>query len=121
MLEDAKVIDRSTLYSEFGARLAAARKRLRWSQADLASKLSLSRTSVTNLECGRQPVQIHTLYQIADLLQISPSELLPPAKSSSKNVGNLKVETWLSQLGIEERLTNNDKPSPNPATVEQRK
>src|ERR1700722_11864565 len=65
------------LYREFGLLLAAERKRKHLTQAQFAARVGLSRTSVTNIECGRQPVQLHHLYLFAGVLQITAQSLLP--------------------------------------------
>lgn len=48
------------------------------SQDELAGAASLSRTSIVNIERGRQGVSIATLYRLAAALVCSPGELLPP-------------------------------------------
>ena len=68
---------RELLYQEFGIALANERRRKHYSQAQFGAKVGLSRTSITNIECGRQPVQLHQLYLFASTLQIDVSRLLP--------------------------------------------
>jgi len=46
-------------------------------QDRLATLVGLSRTSITNIEKGRQRVSLHQLYRISDALGISPDMLLP--------------------------------------------
>lgn len=46
-------------------------------QDALAEKLNLTRTSVINIEKGRQQVLLHTLVNIARALQVSPTDLIP--------------------------------------------
>lgn len=48
------------------------------SQEAFAKAVGLSRTSITNIERGRQPISLHTLYSMADILSIEPADLLPP-------------------------------------------
>jgi transcriptional regulator with XRE-family HTH domain len=67
----------------FGQLLAKRRKRAGISQERLADILGLTRTSVTNIEQGRQPVQLHTLFTIADALGIEPTDLMPTAPELS--------------------------------------
>lgn len=69
--------NRELLYQEFGILLAAERKRKHLSQAQLGARVGLSRTSVTNIECGRQPIQLHQLFTFASVLKIDPAKLLP--------------------------------------------
>jgi transcriptional regulator with XRE-family HTH domain len=61
------------------------------SQEEFAKAVGLSRTSITNIERGRQPVSLHTLYSMADILGIEAVDLLPPAP---------KKMAALSQSGV---------------------
>ena len=47
-------------------------------QERLGTLVGLSRTSITNIEKGRQHVPLHQLYRIADALDVTPTMLLPP-------------------------------------------
>jgi len=67
-------------------RLANERRRRGWSQAQFAAKVSLSRTSITNIECGRQPIQIHQLFLFAAILQVEPGNLLPKLPAPAQSV-----------------------------------
>jgi len=69
--------NKDLVYREFGVLLAAERKRKRLSQSQLAGLVGLSRTSITNIECGRQPIQLHQLYSFASILRIDVKNLLP--------------------------------------------
>jgi len=53
------------------------------SQEAFAKAVGLSRTSITNIERGRQPVSLHTLYFMADILGVGPADLLPPALTNT--------------------------------------
>lgn len=66
------------LYKELGRRLRRARELSHLTQDALAERVSLSRTSIANIEQGRQRIQIHTLYALAVALRVSPRSLLPP-------------------------------------------
>jgi transcriptional regulator with XRE-family HTH domain len=72
----AKPVDQ-LFYRQFGQLLAEVRRKQGISQEMLADELGLSRTSVTNIEKGRQPIQLHSLYLIARLLSVELKELLP--------------------------------------------
>src|SRR5258708_16854104 len=67
--------NKNLLYAEFGNRLAAARKRRRLSQAALGTLTGFSRTSITNIERGRQAVQLHHVYTFASVLGVVIDEL----------------------------------------------
>ena len=66
------------MYSEFGKLVRRHRVRLKLTQDQLADRVGLSRTSITNIEKGRQKVLIHHLILLAESLQVSPEALLPP-------------------------------------------
>jgi transcriptional regulator with XRE-family HTH domain len=70
------------LYQAVGQRIRRVREERRFTQAELAELVSLSRTSITNIEQGRQKLLLHTLYDIAAALTVKPSELLPSGRSS---------------------------------------
>lgn len=72
------MISAKDVYRSFGQILAQKRSEANLSQAALAKAIGLSRTSITNIECGRQPVNLHTLYAMADVLRRDVNDLLPP-------------------------------------------
>lgn len=47
-------------------------------QAELGSRVGMSRTSITNIERGRQHVSLHAAYVLAAAVDKHPHELLPP-------------------------------------------
>lgn len=88
------------IYTEIGKRVAAARTAAGMTQLALAEALSLSRTSVTNIESGRQKLLVHTLLQLAAILQIDVMELLPRVES---NASHWERAPSLEKLGEAER------------------
>lgn len=71
--EDA--IDR--LYADIGAKIRSARKLQDRTQDDLASMVGLTRSSVANIEAGRQRALIHAVVLIGEYLDVEPESLLP--------------------------------------------
>jgi len=71
------VSTRSEVYESLGKLIRLARERAGLSQQELAREIGLTRTSVTNIEQGRQHLQLDALYLIADCLRVTPSALLP--------------------------------------------
>jgi transcriptional regulator with XRE-family HTH domain len=65
-------------YREFGDRLRRARMAKGVSQAAVAPGVGLSRTSVANIERGRQRLSLHLLMEFARVLEVEPCDLLPP-------------------------------------------
>lgn len=81
---NAKVEEsQKALYIELGKKIKNARG-VR-SQEDLAKACFLSRTSITNIEKGRQHLPLHTLYAIANALKIPIRELLPDQSQFAEN------------------------------------
>lgn len=69
--------DRDAFYAELGDKIRRARKSSGLTQQALASLVSLTRVSVTNIEMGRQKVMLHTLFDMASALKVEPCDLLP--------------------------------------------
>jgi transcriptional regulator with XRE-family HTH domain len=69
-----------TLYAEIGTRVRRVRVGQKITQDVLAERVGLTRTSITNVEAGRQKVQVHTLVEIAEALGVGVGELLPAGK-----------------------------------------
>ena len=67
-----------TFYEAVGRRIRETRQG-KITQDALASLVSLTRTSIVNIEQGRQQIFLHTLVEIARALQVSPATLIPPA------------------------------------------
>jgi transcriptional regulator with XRE-family HTH domain len=91
-------------YSAFGRMLSEMRRKKRISQEMLADELGLSRTSITNIEKGRQPVQLYSLYVIARLLGTDVKELLPSAAiferpEQAKGL-NVSRSEWLQTMNV---------------------
>lgn len=56
------------IYHKIGRNIYLLRKQRKMTQESLAQLLRLSRTSVSNMEKGTHRIQIHILYQIAEVL-----------------------------------------------------
>lgn len=78
------VIEQETMYRMVGQRIRERRVQRGLTQNQLAELLSLSRTSITNIESGRQKLLVHTLVELAVILEIDISRLLPEITISTK-------------------------------------
>lgn len=84
--------------------------------------LGLSRTSITNIERGRQPIQLHTLYKIADVLGVEPTALLPGASDGGvqgQADTTLKQNEWLQKITPHGDETNATTSANNPKAGKQ--
>jgi transcriptional regulator with XRE-family HTH domain len=70
--------DRDEFYAEVGRLVRVAREAAGITQDALADQVELSRTSVTNIEKGRQKIALHTLFLVASAVGVEPASLLPP-------------------------------------------
>lgn len=66
-----------TFYLEFGRALKKRRLAANLTQDDLAARVGLGRTSITNIEKGRQQVSLWLFSQLADAVGADPLSLLP--------------------------------------------
>lgn len=65
------------IYEEFGNQLRNIRERLGMTQQQLADSSDFSRTSISNIESGKQRILLHQMYEFADILNVPSTELLP--------------------------------------------
>lgn len=95
----------SSLYSEIGELVRAYRERINLTQEALARMVGLTRTSITNIERGRQQVLVHLLFLIADALGITPDALLPQKGKHTKASDELpdRFARQLRELSKEDR------------------
>ncbi|HVN75227.1 MAG TPA: helix-turn-helix transcriptional regulator [Thermoanaerobaculaceae bacterium] len=91
-------------YVELGKRIKHVRQQKGLTQQALADAIMLTRTSITNIECGRQPVMTHHLVRIANTLGVEvhtllPSPTLPPPEITAKlrTLGQDKRE-WVGRV-----------------------
>lgn len=67
--------DGGAIYKAVGEKIRRARGDRK--QAAVASQVGLTRSSITNIELGRQKVLLHTFVDIALALGVNPADLLP--------------------------------------------
>lgn len=90
--------DVEQIYKELGKRVGTARDKANLTQERLAVRVGLSRTSIVNIEAGRQRVPLHQLYRIADALDLEPADLLPPAPNIDEED---RKRQWISMVTSE--------------------
>jgi len=90
------------IYKLLGDKIRSSRKSIGLTQDELGKKIGFSRTSITNIEQGRQMIQIHTLYKIADTLNTDPRLLLPLLHEINQETNTELLsqaeQTWLSTI-----------------------
>ena len=70
-------IDEARLFALIGERIKQRRIDRGKTQAWLAKRVGVLRTSVTNIETGRQKAPLHVIYALCNALEVDPLEILP--------------------------------------------
>lgn len=73
-------LDEGRLKSAVGERIKQLRTQAGLSQEDLADKLGLLRTSITNIETGKQKLTLASLYSLSATFNLTFDEILPPVE-----------------------------------------
>src|SRR2546430_16010603 len=73
---DDLAISTPEIYRVIGQRVRAERHKRKLTQDELAEMAQLTRTSITNIERGRQKLLLHTLFAFAAAFEIEAKELL---------------------------------------------
>lgn len=82
----------NTLYRIIGARIREAREDINISQDKLANKVGVSRSSVVNIEKGRQRLPLHLMWNIANELKVEPNTLIPSRNDILKQPATYKID-----------------------------
>jgi len=69
--------DVARLYEVLGQRVRQARERQQLKQEDLATRVGMSRATITQVENGQQKVHLQSLYLIAAALGAAIADILP--------------------------------------------
>lgn len=70
-------INETLLYRRIGNNVRQRRIKSGVTQGQLAKEVGVLRTSITNIEAGRQKVPLHLLYKICAALEIEAVDILP--------------------------------------------
>lgn len=74
------------LYAQFGREIRAARSKAGLTQQEIAERVGLTRTSVTNIERGIQHISLRQLYLLAAAVGLHPAQLLPRPEEAAEGV-----------------------------------
>ena len=76
--------DEGDFYERLGKRISDLRRnKLELTQRELSDRIALSRTSLANIEKGRQQLLLHHALEIADALEVKLSDVVPPRTRES--------------------------------------
>jgi len=86
-------INDTAVYQSVGQRLRARRNDLGMSQADLGEAVGMLRTSIANIEAGRQRPPLHILYRLCAALDLEVEQVLPShAEISATPIIEVEIE-----------------------------
>ena len=88
---------------EIGARLKSARLAKGLTQAQLAETVGISVSFLSNIETGRQAMNVQTLTALLDALNISADWLLGNGTDSANHAAALEIEKELASCTPKER------------------
>ncbi|WP_083415204.1 helix-turn-helix domain-containing protein [Massilia timonae] len=80
-------------YKQIGSSLRVAREERKMTQGELASAVGLSRTSLTNIELGRQRILVDQLVDLAEALHISVARLIPERPTGISHYESTQLES----------------------------
>lgn len=76
-MDDITSDEADRLHAALGKKIREHRQSSGLTQAELAERIAISRTSLTNVELGRQRLLVDQLYKMAEVLNTRPQDLLP--------------------------------------------
>lgn len=110
----------SQFYAALGSNIRRARSDRDITQQDLADELDLNRTSITNIEKGKQKILVHTLVDLMEVLKVGFTDLVPSVQKQQRITGveDLLVDGFTKQeedflrsvLGGKQSTVKNNEP-----------
>lgn len=94
----------SALYKLLGTRIKELREEKKYKQEYFASLLKISRASLVNIEQGRQRPPLHNLYEIARILEVTITDLLPALPSDNEVKPNYATEVDKKKIKSPDKL-----------------
>jgi transcriptional regulator with XRE-family HTH domain len=95
-----KKSEQDHFYQRLGQNIKMVRAQKNIKQETLATYLGFTRNSISNIESGRQKIQIHSLIELAECLQVSIMDLLPDLHLIKSQETSSKLEKKLSHTEI---------------------
>lgn len=71
------MLDERKLHESVGANIKKLRLKHRYKQSDIAERIGLTRTSISNIETGAQNATLSVVYKFCRVFDVSLNEILP--------------------------------------------
>ena len=113
--------DPEAIYRVFGRRLRELRDQQGIAQEELATLSGLTRSSIANIENGKQRVLLHQLLQFAEALHVDLHVLIPTAGVGLLKMADAEVyDAKAAYLDKLRNLTSNPRKEPSATDEEER-
>lgn len=101
-----QTVNVKTVYRALGRAVAARRRTLKLTQAELAERVGTSRASIANIEAGRQKVMLHQVYALVQALELRSVTDLAPDRHVDVGGGaeDAGVDFWGAALSDAQRV-----------------
>ena len=96
-------------YLELGSAIREARKNIEYSQEYVSLKVGKSRASIVNIEKGRQHPPPHLIWELAELLKVKVSELIPKFTALDENEINNVFERKINKTAEMGRINEDSR------------
>lgn len=98
-------MNNETIYNEIGKLIKKERKKKGITQEELANKTNYSLSFIANIESNTsQSFSLHTLYNIANALNVSVHNLIPDGKDLKKTEYKLICENCKNNVNIPKEI-----------------
>ncbi len=88
-----------SVYEDLGRNIRRARLHAGLTQEQLGRAVGLTRTSVNNIEHGRQKVLVHTLLELASACGVTPDSLLVREAAAAPVPPD--VRDWIERIRVD--------------------
>ena len=93
----------SDLYKDIGSKIRDTRKAKGFTQQFLADKMNVERTSITNLENGKQRPPLHFIYELCNFLDADICKILPSNKQQKENQEKIEINSATRSIGVSKK------------------
>ena len=92
-------VDETLLYNLIGSTIKQQRRKAEMTQEQLADAVGVLRTSITNIEAGRQKLPLYLLYEVCIALGVEIATILPTnAAVSQPTTRSISIDGVIKQV-----------------------
>jgi transcriptional regulator with XRE-family HTH domain len=99
-----KKVEQTEFYKRLGANIRSIREEKRFKQDALGTHLGFSRISISNIETGKQKIQLHSLLELAEFLN-TPLQEIVPNLNTVRHEHNSKLEKKVTDIEVTDSIS----------------